>query len=59
VDEAGASSHPAGHPWRPFDRDKDLALAPKAMDPAALLKSQEGGLASKFSGSKGGARHFL
>eukprot|EP00798_Chlamydomonas_sp_ICE-L_P030369 gene30369-35375_t len=43
------------HPWRPFDRDTDLVIKPKALDPKKLM---EGGMAGMFQ-SAGGTRHFL
>ncbi len=39
------------HPWRPFDRDKDLEIARKPANSAAFI-AQSGALSSKFS--KGG-----
>lgn len=40
------------HPWKPWDRDKDLGAAPKPRTAADLLK-QTGALSSRF-GSSGG-----
>ncbi len=51
------SWNPALHPWRPFDRDKDLNMGPKLADKDQLMKSA-GNLTSRF-GSKSGQRNFL
>jgi hypothetical protein len=52
--QAASGSAASGHPWRPFDRDKDLQRKPKGLDPAELLKKQAG-LGSRFS-SAGASR---
>jgi curved DNA-binding protein CbpA len=40
------------HPWRPFDREKDLDIKPSgSRDPQELLKNIKG-LSSRFAGSK-------
>ena len=57
-DGAGGS-----HPWRPFDRERDLEVKPKAVDAKAIVHSMKG-LSSKFQGSSGnnngqGGRTFL
>ncbi len=48
------------HPWRPFDRERDLGIAPKPVGKEELLKSA-GSLSGRFGG--GGAseaqRSFL
>ncbi|KAL6747468.1 hypothetical protein V8C86DRAFT_3033753 [Haematococcus lacustris] len=54
---SGGPAWAGKHGWRPFDKDKDLVLQPKALDPAALLKNQ-GSLSTKFATS-GSTRHFL
>jgi curved DNA-binding protein CbpA len=42
------------HPWRPFDREKDLEIKPSgSRDPKELLKNMKG-LSSRFAGSGGG-----
>lgn len=42
------------HPWRPFDREKDLEIKPSgSRDPKELLKNMKG-LSSRFGGSGGG-----
>ena len=46
------------HPWRPFDRDKDLELKPKAVNPDALKNLAAASTAGRFQ-SAGGTRHFL
>lgn len=53
------------HPWRPFDRERDLEIKPSgASDPKELLKNMKG-LSSRFAGSSGrgggssGGRSFL
>ena len=51
------SWNPALHPWRPFDREKDLNMGPKPADKDQLMKSA-GNLTSRF-GSKSGQRNFL
>jgi curved DNA-binding protein CbpA len=44
------------HPWRPFDREKDLEIKPSgSRDPKELLKTMKG-LSSRFAGSGNGAR---
>ena len=45
------------HPWRPFDRETDLVIKPKALDPKELL-AKTGSLGGMFQ-SAGGTRHFL
>ena len=45
------------HPWRPFDRDKDLQ-ATKPRNQAELVK-QMGDLGSRFGTSNAGPRKFL
>ena len=45
------------HPWRPFDREKDLNMGPKIADKDRLIK-QAGNLTSRF-GSNSGQRNFL
>lgn len=47
--EGRASEAWAGsHPWRPFDRDKDLQQAPKKVTSQDLLK-KAGSLAGRFA----------
>lgn len=46
------------HPWRPFDRDRDLAFGPKAVSKEELLK-KAGTLDSRFGGGASGNRSFL
>jgi len=46
------------HPWRPFDRERDLEVKPSgAANPQELLKSMKA-LGSRFAGSSTG-RSFL
>ncbi|GFR39678.1 hypothetical protein Agub_g150 [Astrephomene gubernaculifera] len=54
---AGAAADGQDWPWRPFDRERDLDLKPKAKSGADLLKSAAA-LGSKFSGGNT-QRHFL
>jgi curved DNA-binding protein CbpA len=69
--EGGAAAGPAGaaaagddwdraaHPWRPFDREKDLDSGPpKASNPREMLNSLPA-LGSRFAGTQGGGRSFL
>lgn len=51
------SWNPSLHPWRPFDREKDLVMGPRIADKDQLMKSA-GDLTSRF-GSKSGQRNFL
>ena len=45
----------AAHPWRPFDREKDIERKPSGVNnPQELLKNMKG-LSSRFAGSGGGA----
>lgn len=47
------------HPWRPFDRDKDLEIKPKVtMDPSQLIRNAALMNSGRFQ-SAGGTRHFL
>lgn len=47
------------HPWRPFDRDKDLEIKPKVtMDPSQLIRNAAMMNSGRFQ-SAGGTRHFL
>lgn len=46
------------HPWRPFDREKDLNIGPKPVSKEAILKSA-GTLGSRFGGTGAGGRSFL
>lgn len=48
----------ADHPWRPFDRDKDLDLKPKASKPDQLISQAATMMAGRFK-SAGGTRTFL
>lgn len=50
---------PAQHPWRPFDREKDLGPGLKARAKAEDLLKGQRALGSKFSGGQGGGRTFL
>lgn len=50
---------PAAHPWRPFDREKDLGPGLQAKANAADLLKGTRALGSKFSGGQGGGRTFL
>ena len=59
VPEAAAKPAWVGdHPWRPFDRDKDLDLKPKAQNPEQMIKTAAALSAGRFQ-SAGGTRHFL
>ncbi|KAA6418637.1 MAG: hypothetical protein FRX49_11462 [Trebouxia sp. A1-2] len=46
------------HPWRPFDREKDLNIASKPANKDELLK-QAGSLTGRFGGNTTGQRTFL
>uniref|UniRef100_A0A7S0N3K3 J domain-containing protein n=1 Tax=Pyramimonas obovata TaxID=1411642 RepID=A0A7S0N3K3_9CHLO len=46
------------HPWKPWDREKDLVIKPKAKTANDLTK-MGGSLGSRFSGSSTGGRSFL
>ncbi|KAL0052999.1 hypothetical protein WJX82_011271 [Trebouxia sp. C0006] len=46
------------HPWRPFDREKDLNIASKPANKDELLK-KAGSLTGRFGGSTTGQRTFL
>ena len=48
------------HPWRPFDRERDLGIAPKPVGKEELLKSA-GSLSGRFGGggASGAQRSFL
>lgn len=50
---------PAQHPWRPFDREKDLGPGLNAKAKAEDLLNGQRALGSKFSGGQGGGRTFL
>ncbi len=50
---------PAQHPWRPFDREKDLGPGLNAKAKAEDLLKGQRALGSKFSGGQGGGRTFL
>lgn len=50
---------PAQHPWRPFDREKDLGPGLSAKAKAEDLLKAQRSLGSKFAGSQGGGRTFL
>lgn len=50
---------PAQHPWRPFDREKDLGPGLNARAKAEDLLKGQRALGSKFSGGQGGGRTFL
>ncbi|KAL0031255.1 hypothetical protein WJX77_011655 [Trebouxia sp. C0004] len=46
------------HPWRPFDREKDLNIASKPANQDELLQ-KSGSLTGRFGGSTTGQRTFL
>ena len=46
------------HPWRPFDRERDLGNQVMPQSKEALL-AKTGNLASRFQGNGGGGRSFL
>ena len=46
------------HPWRPFDREKDLNIAAKPASQQELLK-KAGSLSGRFGGTTSGHRTFL
>jgi len=48
----------AAQPWRPFNREVDLELKPKWLNPQRLLGSAAALIASRFESARG-ARHFL
>jgi hypothetical protein len=50
---------PKMHPWRPFDREKDLGPGLNARSNAADLLKGTQALTSKFGGSQSGGRTFL
>lgn len=50
---------PTAHPWRPFDREKDLGPGLQAKASAADMLKGTRALGSKFSGGQGGGRTFL
>lgn len=50
---------PAQHPWRPFDREKDLGPGLNARAKAEDLLKGQRALGSKFSGGQSGSRTFL
>ncbi|BDA44900.1 probable DnaJ homolog subfamily C member 5 at C-terminar half [Coccomyxa sp. Obi] len=49
---------PKVHPWRPFDREKDLNIGPKVVTKEELMK-KAGTLDSRFAGTPSGQRSFL
>ena len=52
---AGADKKPdwaGSHPWKPFDRDKDLEVQLTRPKGAADLLKSAGALSSRFSGGK-------
>ncbi|EIE21657.1 DnaJ-domain-containing protein [Coccomyxa subellipsoidea C-169] len=49
---------PSSHPWRPFDREKDLNMGPKSLSKEEMLK-KAGTLDSRFAGTPSGQRSFL
>ncbi|KAK9908498.1 hypothetical protein WJX75_008702 [Coccomyxa subellipsoidea] len=49
---------PSAHPWRPFDREKDLNIGPKTLSKEEMLK-KSGTLDSRFAGTPSGQRSFL
>lgn len=59
---AGAGGEDASwvgaHPWRPFDREKDLNIGPKPVSKEDILK-RAGTLGSRFGGNAAGSRQFL
>lgn len=54
-----AGYDPTQHPWRPFDREKDLGPGLDAKAKAQDLLKGQRALGSKFSGGQGGGRTFL
>ena len=46
------------HPWRPFDREKDLSIGPKPVSREEIMK-KAGTLGSRFLGNASGGRSFL
>ena len=50
---------PTQHPWRPFDREKDLGPGLESRAQAADMLKGAPTLGSKFSGSQQGGRTFL
>lgn len=49
---------PKVHPWRPFDREKDLNIGPKVVTKEELMK-KAGTLDMRFAGTPSGQRSFL
>lgn len=56
--EEGDGDWEANHPWRPFDRDRDLGNQVMPQSKEALLK-KTGNLTSRFQGTAEGGRSFL
>ena len=46
------------HPWRPFDRERDLGAQSRPTNKEELLR-KTGGLSARFQGNAGGGRTFL
>ena len=46
------------HPWRPFDREKDLGGQSRPTNKEEMLR-KTGGLSARFQGNAGGGRTFL
>ena len=57
-DNAKQGAWEGKHPWRPFDREKDLNIASRPVSQEDLLK-EAGSLTGRFGGSSVGHRTFL
>ena len=55
--EGATEEWEGSHPWRPFDRDRDLQIGSRPTSQAALMK-QMGNLSGRF-GSNAQDRKFL
>jgi len=53
-----AAAWAGAHPWRPFDRDRDLDAGPRPVSKEELLR-KSGKLGDRFGGGADGGRAFL
>ncbi len=53
-----AAAWAGAHPWRPFDRDRDLDAGPRPVSKEELLR-KSGKLGDRFGGGADGGRSFL
>jgi hypothetical protein len=56
--DAPDESWVGSHPWRPFDREKDLNIGPKPVSQKEIMQ-KAGTLGSRFAGTAAGGRSFL